>query len=169
MILLGPGVDFRPRIQHVEQRPLALFPLPAEEWPTRDRVLQFLTGGCGVFALALHRLTGWPLCYFPCDSDLCGLTSNGDYKMAHVTLWRPDVQLLVDAFGHRTEAMMRASFALPMGARTMIGAASLLGSLNQGTRIGPFSRFLMEDALSVCDYYWGFYGFPWLKAAQLPV
>lgn len=169
MILLGPGVDFRPRLHHVGQRPLATVPLPVSEWPARERMLQFLTGGCGVFALALHRLAGWPLCYFPCDSDLCGITNGGDFKMAHVTLWRPDVNLIVDGFGHRTEAMMRASFALPMGKRTMIGAAGLLGSLKQGTRIGPFSEFLMEDALAVCDFYWRFYGYPWLQAAQLPV
>lgn len=165
----GGGVDFRWVASNTRRRPNAPRPEPVSAaWPDPDEVDEFMSGGCGVFALALHSLTGWPIWWFPCSAADCGRYGNDQLPyIGHVVLRHPRSGLYVDAYGHRNEEAIRDSFKITTDSPRPITPQWLVTQLRTGNRIGPYTRKTWSNALKLLNDHWGLYGFDWMHRADI--
>ena len=163
-----PGIDFGPEILATPGGPpCATVPERPDRWPGLAQTAEFMSGGCGVFALALSDLTGWPLALFLCGAPHCVTGRNGEPGLGHVAVRRPGTSLLIDAFGHRTARQIRRGFAEPMKGPYPGSLLGLVLALRRGDRQGPYSRSTFTRARQLLLGHWGFYSFPWPVTASI--
>lgn len=165
--LVLSGVDFNDLVNVPDRRPLARRPQPPSLWPHPPQVREFMEGGCGVFALVLHEWSGWPIVWFGCAVDLCGVTTEGEVKLGHVTLQNPDSGLYVDAYGHRTAKAIHDSFSIRMYPPKPMSRRTLVRELIFGDRIGPYTRLTWRHAAKLLERHWGLYGYNWKVPADI--
>lgn len=166
--MIVAGVDYRDNMRATRRRPfLATKPESPLTWPKPKAMHEFMNGGCGTFALALHHLTGWPIVYFQCDADDCGLNSDSELKLGHVALRHPDTGMYVDSYGHRTREQMEENFGVALEDPILATKEGLLHELQIGDRIGPYSEGTWERAIATIRKHWGLYTYPWKTSADI--
>lgn len=166
-MLCTDGVDFNAEVLRPDRRSLAIRPESPSLWPQPDQVKEFMQGGCGVFALVLHEWTGWPIVWYGCDVDRCGVTDEGEVKLGHVTLQNPRSGLYVDAYGHRTMEGIKDSFGIKMYPPKPMSRRTLIRELIIGDRIGPYGRVTWNNAAKLLNKNWGLYGYNWQVPADI--